>query len=63
MNFRFGGIFSMIHIKCKKCGWRLPFSSKGSEDTVKRRGNDNLVCPSCGKPLIKIDRRDLRDSF
>ena len=53
----------MIHIKCKKCGWRLPFSSKGSEDTVKRRGNDNLVCPSCGKPLIKIDRRDLRDSF
>jgi len=43
----------MIHIKCKKCGWRLPFSSKGSEDTVKGRGDDTITCPNCGEILIK----------
>ena len=44
---------SMIHIKCKKCGWRLPFSSKGNEDTVKNRGNGKIICPNCGKTLIQ----------
>lgn len=44
---------SMIHIKCKKCGWRLPFSSKGNEDTVKGRGDGTIVCPNCGEILIK----------
>jgi len=43
----------MIHIKCKKCGWRLPFSSKGNEDTVKGRGDGTIVCPNCGEILIK----------
>jgi len=43
----------MIHIKCKKCGWRLPFSSKRNEDTVKNRGESNLICPNCGETLIK----------
>ena len=42
----------MIHIKCKKCGWRLPFSDKGDKDTVKNRGESNIVCPSCGETLV-----------
>jgi len=42
----------MIHIKCKKCGWRLPFSSKTNEDTVKNRGDDSIICPDCGETLI-----------
>ncbi len=44
----------MIHIKCKKCGWRLPFSGKGDKDTVNGRGGDTIICPSCGEILIKI---------
>jgi len=43
----------MIHIKCKKCGWRLPFSSKSNEDTVTNRRGSNIICPSCGEILIK----------
>ena len=43
----------MIHIKCKNCGWRLPFSSKGNEDSVGNRGVVNIICPSCGEILIK----------
>jgi len=43
----------MIHIKCKKCGWRLPFSSKIDEDTVKNRGDTNILCPNCGQILVK----------
>ena len=43
----------MIHIKCKKCGWRLPFSSKGNEDTVRNREDSNIICPNCGETLIK----------
>ncbi len=44
----------MIHIKCKKCGWRLPFSGKGGdEDTVSGRGGGNIICPGCGEILIK----------
>jgi len=44
----------MIHIKCKKCGWRLPFSSKKNEDTVKSRERGNVICPNCGQILIKV---------
>ena len=43
----------MIHIKCKKCGWRLPFSSKKNEDTVKNRGDTTIICPNCGEMLVK----------
>jgi ribosomal protein S27E len=43
----------MIRIKCKECGWRLPFSSKRNEDTVKNRGDSNIICPNCGQMLIK----------
>ena len=43
----------MIHIKCKKCGWRLPFSSKRNEDTIKNQGDSNIICPNCGQMLIK----------
>ena len=43
----------MINIKCKKCGWRLPFSSKGNEDTIRGRGDDTIICPRCGEILIK----------
>jgi len=44
---------SMIHIKCKKCGWRLLFSGKGDKDTVNGQGGDTIICPSCGEILIK----------
>ena len=44
---------SMIHIKCKKCGWRLPFSDNGDKDTVKNQGDGNITCPICGELLIK----------
>lgn len=50
----------MIHIKCKNCGWRLPFSSKGKEDTVKNRGDGTIICPNCGKTLIKRGERTNR---
>ena len=43
----------MIHIKCKNCGWRLPFSSTRNGDTVKNRGDSNIICPKCGQMLIK----------
>ena len=43
----------MLHIKCKTCGWRLPFSSKGNVDTVKSRGNGKIICPNCGNTLIQ----------
>ena len=44
----------MIHIKCKKCGWRLPFSGKRNEDTVKDRGYSDITCPNCGQMLVKM---------
>ena len=47
----------MIHIKCKNCGWRLPFSSKGNEDSVGNRGDGNIICSSCGEILIKEAER------
>ena len=44
----------MIHIKCKKCGWRLPFSSKIDGYTVRNRlKDDTVLCPNCGEILIK----------
>ena len=43
----------MIHIRCKKCGWRLPFSGKKDEDAVKSRGDANIICPKCGEMLVK----------
>ena len=43
----------MINIKCKKCGWRLPFSSKGNEDAIRGRGDDTIICPNYGEILIK----------
>jgi predicted RNA-binding Zn-ribbon protein involved in translation (DUF1610 family) len=47
----------MINIKCKKCGWRLPFSSKKNKDNVKDRGFKNVVCPKCGELLIRSGGR------
>ena len=44
----------MIHIKCKKCGWRLPFSSKIDDFTARKRlKEDKVICPNCGQILIK----------
>jgi ribosomal protein S27E len=43
----------MIYIKCKKCGWRLPFSGKRNDDTIRSRGDINIICPNCGQMLIK----------
>ena len=44
----------MLHIKCKKCGRRLPFSSKIDGYTIRSRlKRDGLKCPECGQILIK----------
>ncbi|MCJ7571879.1 MAG: hypothetical protein MUO82_08395 [Candidatus Thermoplasmatota archaeon] len=43
----------MINIRCKKCGWRLPFSAKATKDSVQERGAGNIVCPNCGEVLIR----------
>jgi len=43
----------MIHIRCKNCGWSLPFSSRENEDTVKDRGFSDIKCPNCGKILVE----------
>lgn len=45
--------FDMISIRCKKCGWRLPFSSKATSDSVQLRGKCDIVCPKCGILLIR----------
>ncbi len=43
----------MIHIKCKKCGYRLPFSSKIDGYTARSRlKGDKVLCPNCGQVLI-----------
>lgn len=47
----------MIHIKCKKCGWSLPFSTKLKKDSVMARGSNNVVCPKCGEILIRLGGR------
>jgi len=47
----------MIHIKCKKCGWRLPFSSKIDGFTARKRlKEDKVICPNCGQILIKREK-------
>jgi len=43
----------MIHIRCKNCGWSLPFSSKENVDNVKDRGLGDIKCPNCSKILVK----------
>jgi NAD-dependent SIR2 family protein deacetylase len=43
----------MIKIKCKKCGWTLPFSSKATNDSVQDRGGGNIICPKCGELVIE----------
>lgn len=43
----------MINIRCKKCGWRLPFSAKATRDSVQMRGGVNILCPKCGELLIR----------
>lgn len=43
----------MIHIKCKKCGYRLPFSTRIDGYTAKRIIKKETVCPKCGEILIK----------
>ncbi len=48
----------MIHIKCKKCGWRLPFSTKINGYTARSRlKEDTLLCPNCGQILIKREKK------
>jgi predicted RNA-binding Zn-ribbon protein involved in translation (DUF1610 family) len=48
----------MIHIKCKKCGWRLPFSSKIDGFTTRNRLiGDTLLCPNCDQILIKRGKK------
>ena len=43
----------MINIKCKKCGWKLPFTAKARKDNVCGRRSDDVECPKCGKLLIR----------
>jgi len=43
----------MINIKCKKCGWKLPFSAKAKEDNVCSRRSEDVKCPKCGNLLIR----------
>jgi len=54
----------MLHIKCKKCGWRSPFSSKIDGYTVQSRLKKNgLICPKCGEILIESKRKWLNIIF
>ena len=43
----------MINIRCKNCGWKLPFSALGSKDSVQNRGETTVACPKCGELLIQ----------
>jgi len=43
----------MINIKCKKCGWILPFSAQANKDSVYKRGQVNILCPKCGELLVR----------
>jgi len=45
--------YDMINIKCKKCGWELPFSAKVDKDSVCNRGQENILCPKCGEMLVR----------
>jgi len=47
----------MLHIKCRKCGFRLPFSKKINGYTARKRLiEDTLLCPNCGEILIKREK-------
>ena len=43
----------MLHIKCNKCGFRFPFSTRINGYTVRNRLVENTLCPNCGQILIK----------
>ena len=43
----------MINIRCKKCDWKLPFSTRGLKDSVVHRGESSINCPKCGELLIQ----------
>jgi len=43
----------MINIKCKKCGWKLPLTTKAKRDNVCGRKSEDVQCPDCGKLLIR----------
>ena len=43
----------MINIRCKNCGWKLPFSARGPKDSVVHRGGSSVNCPKRGE-LLKI---------
>ena len=47
------GESNMINIKCKKCGWTLPFTARAKKDNVCGRKPDDVECPKCGKLLIR----------
>jgi predicted RNA-binding Zn-ribbon protein involved in translation (DUF1610 family) len=52
----------MIHIKCKKCGYRLPFSSKIDGFTARSRlKGDIVICPNCGQVLINRGEKTKRN--
>ena len=46
----------MIHIKCKKCGCRFPFSTKEYSFTARARFNGTTLCPNCGQKRMKSVR-------
>jgi len=52
-NSNYVGGLNMINIVCKKCGWRLPFTARTKKDNVCCRGSDDVICPKCGKLLIR----------
>jgi len=52
----------MINVVCKKCGYKLPLSSKNKELTILNstqssfqgyKYNSDVVCPKCRRILIK----------
>jgi len=54
------GETAMISIRCNKCGWKLPFSTKGPKDSVVHRSGSNVTCPKCGELLIRKGGRKNR---
>jgi predicted RNA-binding Zn-ribbon protein involved in translation (DUF1610 family) len=47
----------MLHIKCRNCGFRFPFSNKKKGYTVKSILGENTMCPSCGQILITKEKK------
>jgi hypothetical protein len=44
----------MIHIRCKKCGWREPYSNFKNVYVGRNRIiKEQMICQNCGKVLIK----------